>query len=210
MATTMASNDILPATLDFLTDAGHLLAFSAPETSAYLMSQRNGLLFENEVPQTDIQRMHVCTCCGNILLPGHGTELKLEHRKAVQKRRSANGKSKQQQQQRPDDKSRTGPAKILTCGHCARTTKVQFPAPARVSRRARNAPKAVPSAAGKACASTAAQPAQNAPPPPKATANASSKKRAKSRKVGLQALLDQQSSKSKSGLGLSLADFMSR
>ncbi|KAI8419276.1 hypothetical protein FOFC_01853 [Fusarium oxysporum] len=48
----------LPGTIDFLTDAAHLLRATAPETSAHLMSQRGHLLQQYGVILSDAQRQH--------------------------------------------------------------------------------------------------------------------------------------------------------
>lgn len=193
----------LTTTLDFLTDAGHLLATTAPEISAYLMNQRGNLLLENKIPQSDVQRQHVCSCCGHIMVPGDGSVLKIEHKKALEKKGSRSVKSLKPKS--PTPCSTSGPTKVLTCGHCDRFTKINLPAPAPISRRKikkEDRPKA----------SMQAQPPQDLAPLQKVTANANSKKRAKSRKAGLQALLDQKnaSQPSRPGLGLSLADFMKK
>ncbi|KAK3345460.1 hypothetical protein B0H65DRAFT_509168 [Neurospora tetraspora] len=215
------SSTELSATLDFLTDAAHLLATTAPETSAFLMSQRGNLMFENELPQSDVQRQHVCSCCGHIMIPGHGSTLKFEHQKAVRKRLRAGQKftktpvqTKQQIQE-----SRKGPVKRITCGHCTRQTEIKFPAPAPISRRSINlktqpqqqAPKTTTGLKPNAAPTLGSLTALSAQKPtPSSSAN--SKKRAKSRKAGLQALLDQSnaSKSSRPGLGLSLADFMQK
>ncbi|KAJ2988265.1 hypothetical protein NUW58_g4068 [Xylaria curta] len=201
--------DPLPATLSFLTDAAHLLALASPETSAHLMSQRNSLMFHNELDQPDVQRQHVCGCCGHIMIAGLGDVLTLQSGKSTRKRRPSSKKQKAE-----TAPSRSGCRKTLTCNMCGRYTNINFPPPARISkRRAKQTarPTMVASTADATVAtsasarSTAASPSETT----KTSANASSKKRAKNRKQGLQALLQQSSnSKSQAGLGLSLADFM--
>lgn len=216
------SSTQLSATLDFLTDAAHLLATTAPETSAFLMNQRGNLMFENELPQSDVHRQHVCSCCGHIMIPGHGSLLKFEHQKAVRKRLRAGQQFTKTpvQTKQQDQESRKGPVKRITCGYCTRKTEIKFPAPAPVSRRSINL-KTQPQQQASKTAATGLKPSA-APtlgslaglsahkPTPSSSAN--SKKRAKSRKAGLQALLDQSnaSKASRPGLGLSLADFMQK
>jgi hypothetical protein len=191
----------LPATRRFLTDAAHLLATTAPETSAYLMSRRNDLMFEHEMPLADKQREHVCTCCGHIILPGKGSHLqvKSEGRPDKKKTRSA--------RKTPG----SGPAKVVTCGHCGRLTSIKLPAPTPISRRKLKVEKAA-RASGLGASSSLSASTSTEATSHKASSNASSKKRAKSRKAGLQALLDQSnaSRNSRPGLGLSLADFMEK
>ncbi|KAL2020115.1 hypothetical protein VTK56DRAFT_8720 [Thermocarpiscus australiensis] len=205
---TMASSE-LSETLKFLTDAGHLLATTAPETSAYLMSRRTELMFEHDVAPSDKQRQHVCSCCGHIMLLGQGSDLKIKHAKrSNRKSRSAYfTKCKKVQSLRVEPESRPGPTKVIACGHCGRFTEVKLPPPAPISRR--KVPKA--SAPGVAETPSSAS-ASQATSSQKTSANASSKKRAKSRKAGLQALLDQSNAARNTGpgLGLSLADFMAK
>ncbi|KAK3683758.1 hypothetical protein B0T22DRAFT_483577 [Podospora appendiculata] len=210
----MASVDISP-TLKFLTDAGHLLVTTAPEISAFLMSQRNGLMFENELPPlSDFQRQHVCTCCGHIMILGHGSSLTIKPKQAAIRKTHRAAQHRRGKETREATPS-SGPTKQFACGHCGRLTEIKLPAPSRISRRKAKSQKAA-QATGATAATTSAAPvapsslaqfaSQDAPRP---NANASSKKRAKSRKAGLQALLEQKSA-SRSGLGLSLSDFMQK
>ncbi|KAI2632162.1 hypothetical protein GGR54DRAFT_21335 [Hypoxylon sp. NC1633] len=191
----MMDSDILPQSLGFLTDAAHLLMKTAPETSAYIMAQRNSLMFSNGLEQSDMQRQHVCGGCGQIMIPGQGSELKIETNKAIQKKKKQkNSKTSKSPSQKPAPVG--GCRKQLNCGMCNRYTNIAVPQAPPISRR-----RAIPA---KSLSLGASQPV-------KVSANASSKKRAKGRKQGLQALLQQaQSSASKpqNGLGLSLSDFM--
>ncbi|KAI1403533.1 hypothetical protein F4819DRAFT_219973 [Hypoxylon fuscum] len=192
----MSTNDILPQTLGFLTDAAHLLSKAAPETSAYLMAQRNTRMFNNNLQQSDVQRQHVCGACGHIMIPGQGSELKLETDKAIRKRSQQKGKRASTSRKR------------FTCGMCKRYTDISAPPATAISRRHPIKPAKRLGAVPRPNTST-----PPLPEPVKASANVSSKKRAKSRKQGLQALLQQaQSSTSKpqNGLGLSLSDFMKK
>jgi RNAse P Rpr2/Rpp21/SNM1 subunit domain. len=213
----MASNE-LAATLKFLTNAGHLLAETAPETSAYIMSRRNDLLFEHEVQLSDKERQRVCTCCGHIMLPGQGDFLQIKSAKCKQrkKRKSPKGKSAPKLGVQP---YQSGPTKTITCGHCGRVTEIKLPAPTPIYRRASKAQvqsqkvssrvSSKPSTLG---APSSAVSSRQETPSQKPSASASSKKRAKSRKAGLQALLDHANASRNSGLGLglSLADFMEK
>lgn len=204
--TTMASNE-LSQTLGFLADAAHLLATTAPETSAFLMRKRDALVFENEIPRSEAQRQHVCSCCGHIMVLGRGSILTVDSGK----RSSAKGASSQVGQHHwKRENHQSGPTKIIKCGHCQKVTKVKFSAPAQISRHKIKGKASKPApAAASASASAVARPSQEEPL--KSTANASSKKRAKSRKAGgLQALLEQSKASKGTGLGLSLADFMQK
>ncbi|TGJ82888.1 hypothetical protein E0Z10_g5883 [Xylaria hypoxylon] len=203
--------DPLPATLSFLTDAAHLLVSASPETSAHIMSQRNSLMFINHLDQSDVQRQHVCGCCGHIMIAGRGDVLKLDSSKTARNKRHAGSK------QKAKVSPRSGCRKTLTCGNCGRYTPIILPPPARIpKRRFRQTSRPTTMMAGAADATSASAAATTTKPSvvasssesTKASANASSKKRAKNRKQGLQALLQQSSAKSQAGLGLSLADFM--
>ncbi|KAK0634631.1 hypothetical protein B0T17DRAFT_502265 [Bombardia bombarda] len=212
----MQSSADLSRTLDFLTDAGHLLATTAPETSAFLMRQRNNLMFENELPPpSDVHKQHVCNCCGHIMILGQGSSLKIEHKKAIQRKaRSAGAHGAQRSKETRDvllrsgSGSGSGPTKRLGCGHCGRLTGIKLPAPAPISRRKVRTQKADQTTTAPGLPAATQASISNDAPSQKANANASSKKRAKSRKAGLQALLQANATRgSGSGLGLSLADF---
>ncbi|RFU73002.1 hypothetical protein TARUN_9260 [Trichoderma arundinaceum] len=183
----MASVATNSPAISYLTDAAHLLRNAAPETSAHLLSQRAGLLYSHDLAPSDLQRQHVCATCGHIMIPGQGTELRLETLRALRRRKL-----------RPSNKTaKPGSArersKEFTCGFCARVTRIPLPAPEPVTRH-------------KATKSKVQQPTNSAGIQKPATANASSKKRAKNRKAGLQALLSGQQQRQSNPL--SLADFM--
>ncbi|KAI1506344.1 hypothetical protein F5X99DRAFT_236 [Biscogniauxia marginata] len=205
------ATDTLPASLNFLSDAAHLLATTAPETSAHLMSQRNSLMFNNHLHQSDVQRQHVCGCCGRIMIFGQGDRLKLEAKKTLRKKRSSQKSSAERVV------TKHGCQKTITCGMCDRYTKISIPRAAPIPRRRqKKQPLASSTAVDTPLNNTHSNsqslaPGPDAPANARSSANASSKKRAKSRKQGLQALLQQSaSSKPQVGFGLSLADFMKR
>ena len=163
------------------------------------MKQRNGLMFANELELSTTQRQHVCCACGHIMIPGRNSTLTIENERALNRKRlkRPSGSAIGRAPAVPRRDAQAGPSKVFTCDNCSRYTKVQLPAPAPISRMK-------PSAVITKTVEIAQQ--------PPASANASSKKRAKNRKAGLQALLSQAggSSGAKSGLGLSLSDFMKR
>lgn len=224
-----APTDILPASLVFLTDAAHLLAAASPETSAHLVAQRNTLMSSTGLVVSDAQRQHACTACGHIMVPGHVDVLRLDAHKAALRRRTrprpVPSNTKKSSARNPSGRKR------IECTMCASYTDIAIPPAPKITRR-RPAPvpavstsvnhstrvAATPAAtkassASSTTATVASTPLSNvaAAEPPRATTNASSKKRAKSRKQGLQALLQQsRSSTPQSGLGLSLADFMKK
>ena len=187
--------------LNYLTDSAHLLAKTAPEISAHLSTCRNQLLLANDIPLSDVQKQHVCGACGHIMILGRESMLKVENQRwarSTKKHRRAANKTMNQQK---GESIPLGPEKKVSCGYCGRYTRVNLPAPSPISRKKK---KLQTSSKAPAVPSHAA-------PPQKQSANASSKKRAKNRKAGLQAMLEQSQANKNSarkGLGLSLADFM--
>ncbi|KAK0704717.1 hypothetical protein B0H67DRAFT_357614 [Lasiosphaeris hirsuta] len=203
MSSYVPSNDLSP-TLKFLTDAGHLLATTSPQISAFCMRQRDKLAFEHKLPQPEPQREHVCGRCGHIMIPGQGSTLSFKPKTSLvgRPRSVAHQKLKGGL-----DKEQHGPTKVLTCGHCGRVTELKLPTPARISRRDTRPVKSLV----KAIAPGKIESSQTSSrEPQKTNANASSKKRAKSRKAGLQALLEQSNASKGSRSGLSLADFIAK
>jgi hypothetical protein len=144
------------------------------------MRQRASLLASNGIQISDPEKQHTCGSCGNILVPGQGSTLTFQTDKKRKHRehRSASKASKAEEgnAQMEGQMERRGMSKIMTCKRCDRFTKLDFAAPRPVSRR-----KIV--SGPQSWKQT--QPEQ----PTKATPNASSKRRAKNRKAGLEALL---------------------
>ncbi|KAH6676141.1 RNAse P Rpr2/Rpp21/SNM1 subunit domain-containing protein [Plectosphaerella plurivora] len=192
---------ILPTHMAFINDAAHILRVSAPETSAYLMSHHANLASAGGIEMTDSQRQHACNGCGHIMVPGQGSELRLE---AAPRRRRQRQKKTPAPAPRAKGKLLVPPRKTISCGLCHEVTVVKLPQPPAPTRRK-------PRGRGSKTETIRPGPAsaQVVPEPPttatavKAAANANSKKRAKNRKAGLQALLSQSSQGARS---LSLAD----
>lgn len=186
-----------------------MLSQSAPETSAFLMSRRNDVLVENDIPISDVQRQHVCSCCGHIMIPGRGDALKIETDKALRSERKKQPQSGSRPQAQVQNCARRlgGILKVVTCGKCSRQTSLKLEGPSRISRHKKGVQQKTSGSLGKH-----AQASVPVHEPVRVSANASSKKRAKNRKAGLQALLDQKqgSGSATTGFGLSLADFMKR
>ncbi|ORY56887.1 uncharacterized protein BCR38DRAFT_355293 [Pseudomassariella vexata] len=201
-----AGDQSLSTSLSFLTDAAHLLSKTSPEVSAHLMTQRNALMFSNDLPTSDVQRQHVCGCCGHIMILGQGSTLKLDVENATQKSRN----SRRIKDVKPGAPSSRGEGrqKHMTCGMCGRYTNITLPIAPAIARRTRSTARS--SHAPPSFAPSSLPPATDQVA--KGSANARSKQRAKDRKKqGLQALLQQsQSSSNPVGFGLSLSDFMQK
>ena len=174
----------------YLTDAAHLLRLAAPEISNHLMGVRNGFLSQFGVCAQDVQRQEVCGACGHIVLPGDTLKIRLESSRASWPHRKQKARK-----QRHDSQ---GPEKIVTCGRCNRFSKVSQALPPKIQRHREGSRVAT----AKDKMTTTENNAQ------KPTANASSKKRAKSRKAGLQTLLSEQ--RRHSTPTLRLGDFMAK
>ncbi|KAM0515997.1 hypothetical protein ACHAPE_005618 [Trichoderma viride] len=188
----MASIAAHSQALNYLTDAAHVLRNAAPETSAHLLSQRAALLYAHDMAPSDLQRQHVCAACGHIMIPGEATGLKLETL------RTRTSKGRKAQTSASDKTAKPGSArersKDFSCGLCARVTRIPLPAPEAVTRRRASKLKMQNSTTDEI--------------QKPATANASSKNRAKNRKAGLQALLSGQQQRQSNPL--SLASFMKK
>jgi hypothetical protein len=195
--------------LSFLNDAAHVLAATAPETSAYLMSRRNQHALANGMDQTDISRQHVCNCCGHIMALGIDSTLKLDSYKTHQKRPRRRLCPGAKKPLATPTTARSGPAKVITCGMCSRKTVVRFPPPERIARK-RSRKEPIPSSTGLQRTQTG-QRQELTKLSTTATASTGSKKRAKNRKGGLQALLEQnKAAKSSTGFGLTLEHFQKK
>uniref|UniRef100_A0A8H7NDM6 Uncharacterized protein n=1 Tax=Bionectria ochroleuca TaxID=29856 RepID=A0A8H7NDM6_BIOOC len=180
----------LSKTIEYLTDAAHFLHETAPETAAHLMAQRRDLMYEHKLSPHENQRQHVCGACGNIMIPGTGSTFRFQ--------RPRHGRKKPQPS-KPTAKSMT---KTITCGMCDGKTRIGLTdSIAPVRYKSRKAPSTKAKSLAEATSSTG-------PDQLKLSSNAGSKKRAKNRKAGLQALLSGQ--RQQQSNPLSLADFMKK
>ncbi|KAI6756578.1 hypothetical protein HG530_011176 [Fusarium avenaceum] len=117
----------LPGTIEFLTDAAHLLRTTAPETSAHLMSHRGQLLQQYGIAISDIQQQHTCGGCGLIMIPGQEATLKIDARRSTQKKtKGAKAGAGSTPKHTP---STERPCKTFHCDNCERDTKIPLPAP---------------------------------------------------------------------------------
>lgn len=198
----------ISARLKYLNDSAHLLATSAPGTSAYLMSRCNGLMFDNELEQSDAYRRHVCGACGNIMILGWTGTRKIESLKAQKGRRNATSTL----QQSSSAKVKTV---VYTCERCGRRTRQSINT--NVPRSSKTL-DTIHNTKASQTVTPLRKPLEthSAPRTPSSTsANANSRKRAKIRKQGgLQALLaknkETDTRSSGGGFGLDLLDLMKK
>lgn len=185
----MASTE-LSARLRYLNDSAHLLATTAPATSKYLMSRYNSITFDNELEQSESQRQKACSACGTIMAIGWEASVQ------VQSQRSRRGKGSK-------EKAAPSKATVYKCESCNRTTR--FIIPPAIKR------KAMPSNVGSAAGPTRFTPLHSIPDTAAitASANSSSKKRAKARKKGgLAAILANKKESEAQTSGFALMDFI--
>jgi len=182
----------LAARLRYLNDAAHLLATTAPATSRQLMSKCNSLIFDCELEQSESHKRQICGACGTIMTVGWATTLEIQS----QRPRGKVGKALQKETRKPKKEM------VYKCGACRRTTRFDIPLPAakRKTISTGHSKAAVPIQAKTATTATVH------------SANSSSKKRAKARKGGLEALLANNKAVEarQSGFGLDLMDFMKK
>ncbi len=145
-------------------------------------------MFQHDMLPSPVQRQHVCGACGHIMITGDGTTLKLQSRRELRRKQG----NQQQTPSRVQDQAAER-VKTVTCGRCSKTTTADLAPPDRIVRR-------------KAARQPDQAKAQPSGTPKPVTANASSKKRAKNRKAGLQALLSGQQQQKANPL--TLGDFM--
>jgi len=185
----MASPD-LAARLRFLNEAAHLLAVPAPETSRHLMSKHNALVHDHNL-DTPEQRPTSCGACGAIMVPGWEGRLEMASNGVVKRQNGKGGKPLK------TGVSRDPKAMVYTCDSCGRTTQLPLDLPAKPTRNT---------------LSSLAQKSTKAPEKAVAAAPSNVKKRAKSKKGGLAAILAKQkeSQSQSTSFGLNLMDFMKK
>lgn len=204
MAQDPGATGALSAQLKYLTDAAHLMAFTAPGCSSHLMSRGNLLMFSNDIDQSDTHRRHVCGGCGSIMTPGWTS--------------TVNNEVKRQPRSQKTNKRKAGAITqaiersiVYACDRCKRETRhiINTTALPRINPRRAEQPRLAP---GEGPERLSSNPQSQVGTPTMPSANASSKKRAKSRKQGgLQALLAKNKEASQStggGFGLGLLDLM--
>ncbi|KAH7153199.1 hypothetical protein EDB81DRAFT_449727 [Dactylonectria macrodidyma] len=183
----------IPGTASYLTNAAHLLRMTAPGASAHLMSHRNQLLDEHWVHRSETQLQHACGGCGIISITSWGN-MKTErpqHSRRKAKSLASRSTGAGSNSGSTEASKTTNRHRTMHCVRCQRVTTITLTPPGRAVRL--KAKKLT----------TIRKPATQDTPKP--TANSSSKKRAKNRKAGLQALLTGQQ---QAANPLSLSHFM--
>jgi cobalamin biosynthesis Mg chelatase CobN len=193
----MTTND-LQLRLRFLKEAAYTLAISSPTIAASLGAAHRTLLTENDIDieiqsrEWDALRRGICGSCGNVMMSGWTSSIS---------RNTPGAKKTKKDQTGP----RTEPEKsvIYTCQRCDRKT-VQKLQP-RPSKHMATKSKAKTIAS---LDSSSAKPSMEGDSKIGKSASANSKQRKKTRKGGLQALLEKSKASTSSPGGLDLMDFM--
>ncbi|KAL8931001.1 MAG: hypothetical protein Q9208_000102 [Pyrenodesmia sp. 3 TL-2023] len=197
-------NPTLIPRLQFLDGSARLLNELAPATSAYLMHERNVVAEQHEKALTKAQLKDICKACGTILIPDVTSKEEFSNPAAKRKRKKSKVVESEPLEKRLQ----------IKCLACHRVTVTPMAAPQLHGSAKPASLTGVTSQSHDALIrneleSDTAKTLTEKP----ASANASSRKRAKARKHGgLQALLEKsKGTESQSGgLGLDLMDFMKR
>ncbi|KAK7536176.1 uncharacterized protein J3D65DRAFT_406832 [Phyllosticta citribraziliensis] len=194
------------ARLRFLDDSARLLSFGAPETSSFLEAQHDRLLVENGMAVPELRRREVCGACGTILIPGHSCRILQERKQpAAVQDNGANGRISKQKGTRKAVKGGDGKEKVYVCSKCHSETRIPLPTPkARMNKMKKGTHDAAAETSESGVEPVAERPVSS-------VANVGSKKRAKARKGGLQAMLASSRKENKpasQGFGLDLMDLM--
>ncbi|KAL8718170.1 MAG: hypothetical protein Q9225_004665 [Loekoesia sp. 1 TL-2023] len=193
----------LDARIHFLDASARLLQNVVPETSAHLMQQRNLVAEEFEKPLNKAQLKDICKACGAILVPDLTSKSQV-----IDPSAPISAKKRRRITRRSDEQAEQLQTECLLCCRVI-STSMQSHSRKDMQEAVQLIKMAEPSNAAASEAGTSLSSSNMEEKP--ASANASSKKRAKARKQGgLQALLEKsKGTESKSsGLGLELMDFM--
>ncbi|KAI9773985.1 MAG: hypothetical protein M1839_001936 [Geoglossum umbratile] len=207
--------DSVVSRLQYLNDAAHLLLVESPAVSAHLLSQCNKIAFENELDPSSARKRSVCGACGSIMVPGWTCHVHPQSAgsKKVSKKTLKRRRSRKPQMAAPSsvsivDGTEMGELEMVyQCRACGRATRQALP-----KKPPRRPAVPLPPTANTSIPTQhlGLDAAESAGP---ATANASSKKRAKARKQGgLQALLAkrQRGDELSGDFGLDLMDLMKK
>ncbi|CCU74398.1 unnamed protein product [Blumeria hordei] len=186
--------------LRYLTESSHLLALSAPEVSRFLMNKYNKLSLKYEKDSKISQVPKSCNACGAIIILGWGGTIKHESMNINQIGKKVNSKKRHQKQVGENSKTL-----VYECKVCHGKTRETL----------RNKPKIkFQSNTGRfPCANmSASSENQNLPGQlyTHGTQSLSSKKRRKSKKNTLEALLAERKDAGPKSVGFDLMDFMKK
>ena len=196
----MNKRDVVQSRLNFLKAAAHILAIRAPTTSATLGVAHDRLLEEQgadlEAPtkEWNALRREVCGACGSLLMPGRTCEVSQQSLS-----RRIHGGDKKSPRVKPEK------AVVYSCSRCNRKTIQSLPErPSRQIRQTRQSAHRINitdvSLPHERASETAISTGKSA--------NVSSKQRKKTRKGGLQALLEKSKTEQAESLKFDLMDFM--
>jgi RNase P subunit RPR2 len=198
----MAKVDHFQSRLDFLREAAHMLAIQSPTTSAAMGAAHDKLLraqeadLEAQTKEWNALRREVCGACGNLLVPGWSCKVTHQTRSRNVSKKEKRGVSKSNSSVRPEKDV------VYFCLRCnRRTTQGLLPRPSKHMR-----PKTREIDLGSHL--DASIPREKGTEVVAKSANANSKQRKKTRKGGLQALLDKNKTQPSGSLELDLMDFM--
>jgi len=204
MAMAMANTEV-EAKLKFLDTSARLYSSTAPVTSAHLMLQHNLEAASNSRLLRKGGSVASCKGCGTILVPGWTSRTSIVSMGASEQPVS---RTKTAKKRRRDTVMSLEKAVRTDCLVCHRYEEVPLPSSSAVKPAEKVVATIQDIPSVKASIDTAAPVSTESPRP--ATANASSKQRAKVRKkAGLQAILEKSKSSASpsSGFGLDLSDF---
>lgn len=197
----MAKVDHFQSRLDFLREAAHLIAIQSPTTSAAMGAAHDKLLraqeadLEAPTKEWNALRREVCGACGNLLIPRWSC-------KVAHQTRSRNVGKEKRGVSKSNSSVRPEKYVVYFCLRCNRkTTQDLLPRPSKHMR-----PKTREIDLGSHLDTSV--PREKGTEVVAKSANANSKQRKKTRKGGLQALLDKNKTQPSGSLGLDLMDFM--
>ncbi|KAL8943918.1 MAG: hypothetical protein Q9211_000802 [Gyalolechia sp. 1 TL-2023] len=194
-------NTGLDARIRFLETSAYILHDIVPETSAHLMQQRKVVAEEFDRSLSKAQLKDICTACGMI---------SVLHSNSRVLPAASSGRKRRRVAREPEALEEQSRIECLSCRRVAVTPMQQSQGNTRVV--AKHAPLATPSSIALS-GTVPASDSRSEETEKHASANASSKKRAKARKQGgLQALLEKSKATDSTsrGLGLDLMDFMKK
>jgi RNase P subunit RPR2 len=202
----------------YLDESAHLLARTSPAISRQLRSQMHTLATDYNIDLPNTQKREACGACGNIMIPGQTSRTYLDNKRS--KRSSKRHTSRRPSTGNPSPQKQIEEAAVKAmcyeCLICNRVTRQVVPAPSKASRKEQ---EQIPPSKG-ADVNSRKPDGTHIPTdsglgsPASSITNASSRRRAKTRKEsGLQALLAKRKEESRgggfaTGFGLDLMDLM--